>query len=142
MSDKKVEIRIAVGKLIELAYEKNSGVTGSILAKAGSAKLTVNNDGSAVLSGSVGVVTFNGKRTIKELGLETQFFEVLFSNKDGMNIGYTAGVRFGRAKVSVIGSFNLEELITSCSGMLCNAARSLKHQREERERILKEVMGG
>lgn len=141
MSDLEIEVKIAVGRLIELAYEKNKGLTASILAQKGTAKLTVSSDGTAILSNSVGIITFSGNPALKQIGTKIKFLSVGFENRDGMDIQYKAGVKVGLGTISVSGTFNLEKLITSCSGLLCNAARALKNQRSERDRALEEIMG-
>ena len=57
-----------------------------------------------------------------------------------MNVGYTATFDLKYIKLSVSGSFNLEELITSCSGLLCRAARSLKGRHQAYDLELKKIM--
>ena len=58
-----------------------------------------------------------------------------------MNIGYTGTLNLGLAKVSVTGQFDLEELITSCSGLLCRTARTLKRRHHAYDMELKKIMG-
>lgn len=88
-----------------------------------------------------GIITFSGNPVLKQIGTKITFLSVGFENRDGMDIQYKAGVKVGLGTISVSGTFNLEKLITSCSGLLCNAARALKNQRSERDRALEEIMG-
>jgi hypothetical protein len=91
----------------------------------------------AFINEMFGIITFSGNPVLKQIGTRITFLSVGFENKDGMDIQYKAGL----GTMSVSGTFNLEKLITSCSGLLCNAARALKNQRPERNRALEEIMG-
>ncbi|MGH1439424.1 MAG: hypothetical protein ACRBBR_04870 [Cellvibrionaceae bacterium] len=136
----RVEAKVTVAKLFELAYSKNKGLTAKIVAKKGAAKLTIDENGRAVLSNSMGMVIFSGDPALKKLGAKIKRVNILFSNQDGMNVGYKASFDLGVGKVSVSGSFNLEELILSCSGILCKAARAMKNRHLSYERELERIM--
>lgn len=55
MDIKRTEAKITIAKLIERAYSKDKGMTVKIMAQKGSAKLTVDQNGKATLSGSAGI---------------------------------------------------------------------------------------
>lgn len=137
----RTEAKITIAKLIELAYSKDKGMTVKIMAQKGSAKLTVDRDGNATLSGSVGRLTFSGAPALEKIGAKIKRVSVNFNNKDGMKVGYTATFDLEYIKLSVLGSFDLEELITSCSGLLCNAARALKNRHRGYDMELQKIMG-
>lgn len=138
----RIEAKITVAKLIELAYSEDEGVTGKIVRSRGTFKLRVDQDGNATLSGDAGVVAFKGERALVSLGARLKNVSILFSPGDGSNIHYTAMFSYGRAaSVSVSGSFDIEELILSCSGLLCRAARALKGRESGYEMQLKRIMG-
>ncbi len=48
----RVEVKVTIAKLVELAYSKDKGMTTKIVRKKGNFKLTVDQDGNGVLSGS------------------------------------------------------------------------------------------
>lgn len=135
------EAKVTVAKLLELAYSKDKGLTVKIMAQKGSAKLTVDQDGKATLSGSAGVLTFDGDPALKEIGADVSRVSVSFTNQDAMKIGYNATFHAGIATMSAAGSFDLETLITSCSGLLCQAARAMKGRNRAYDQELQKIMG-
>ncbi|CAG23262.1 hypothetical protein [Photobacterium profundum] len=141
MSPKHSEIKLTIAKLIEVAYSKNKGLTTSIMLDAGFIKLTVNERGNALLSGKAGVVTFSGLDVINELGMQVKRVSVSIKNEGKGQASYTATLNLGLISTSIKGSFNVEELITQCSGLLCIAARRLKNRPAYIEKKLLEAMG-
>lgn len=141
MSTRHSEIKLTIAKLIEVAYSKNKGLTTSIMLDAGFIKLTVDDKGNALLSGKAGVVTFSGQDVINELGMQVKRVSVSFKNEGDGQVSYTATLNLGLISTSVKGSFNVEDLITQCSGLLCIAARQLKNRPAYIERKLAEAMG-
>lgn len=139
----KVELKVTIAKLIEVAYEKNAGLTAKIVRSKGGFKLSVDSTGSATLSGSAGNLTFRGDPVLNGLGARVKAASVIFSNGEGGNVHYTATFSFGgAASISLTGMFDVETLILSCSGFLCRAARALKGRHQGYEMELKRVMGG
>jgi hypothetical protein len=141
MDFKRTEAKITIAKFIELAYSKDKGLTEKIIAQKGSAKLSVNQDGKATLSGSAGNLTFSGTPVLENIGAKIKRVSVSFNNKDERNIGYTATFDLTYIKLSVSGKFNLEDLVTSCSGWLCQAARALKGRNHPHDLKLQKIMG-
>ena len=129
--------KVTIAKLFELAYSKDKGLTASIIAGKGSASLTVDENGKATLSSSAGILIFSGQPALNTIGAKVKKVSILFTNENGMDIGYTGVFDLGVGRASVKGKFNLEELITACSGLLCRAARALKARDQQ---ILK-IMG-
>lgn len=58
-----------------------------------------------------------------------------------MKVNYTATFDLEYIKLSVLGDFDLEALITSCSGLLCQAARALKGRNQAYDMELQRIMG-
>ncbi|QTS88860.1 hypothetical protein JLK41_12220 [Ectopseudomonas khazarica] len=141
MSFERAEAKITVAKLLELAYSKDKDVTVKILAKAGHAKLAVDQDGNATLSGSAGYLTFSGAPALKTIGAKVKNISVSFENRDGMQVGYTASFGLEYLSLSVSGMFDLKQLITSCSGLLCRAARAFDGRHDAYEAELQNIMG-
>jgi len=135
------EIKITVAKFLEVAYSKDKGTTAKIMAKKGNAKLTVDQDGNATLSGSAGILTFSGNPVLEKIGMKVKRVSVNFTNEDGKNIGYSATFSLEVISMTVTGEFDLEALITSCSGLLCIAARALKGRNAAYDLELQRVMG-
>ena len=136
------EVKITIAKLLEVAYSKNKGVTTKIVRKKGNFKITVDGQGNATLSGAVGMMTFKASSALEGLGAKVRNISISFSKGDGNDVKYTAMFAFiGVATVSVTGKFNIEELILSCSGLLCKAARALKGRHRAYEMELQKIMG-
>lgn len=138
---KSAKIKLTIAKLIEIAYTTDNKLTASILSKKGSAKLTVDQNGNATLSSSAGIVTFKGSPALESIGTKVKFISVNFTNQDGMKIGYTAAVDIKSMTAMVSGSFDLEKMITSCSGFLCRAARAMKGRSAALDAEQQNIMG-
>lgn len=141
MDFKRTEAKITIAKLIELAYSKDKEMTVKLMAQKGGAKLTVDQDGNATLSGSAGILTFSGTPVLEKIGAKIKRVSVSFEHKEGMKVDYTATFDLEYIKLSVIGDFDLEALITSCSGILCQAARALKGRNQAYDMELQRIMG-
>ena len=135
------EAKVTIAKLFELAYSKNKGLTTRIIATKGSAKLVVDQEGKVTLSGSGGLLTFSGEPVLKTLGVKIKRVSISFNNMDGMNVGYSGSFNVGVASLSVKGQFDLEQLILSCTGLLCRAARMMKGRHHAYDLELQRVMG-
>ena len=135
------EIKITIAKLLEVAYSKDKGMTTKIMAKKGNAMLTVDQDGNATLSGSAGILTFSGNPVLNKIGVKIKRVSVSFTNEEGRNIRYSATFNLEIVSMVVSGEFDLEALITSCSGLLCIAARALKGRSQAYEMELQRIMG-
>ncbi|RZF95320.1 hypothetical protein EXT42_00405 [Pseudoalteromonas sp. CO302Y] len=139
---KQAEIKVTIAKLLEVAYSKNKGVTTKIVRSKGNYKLTVDEKGTVSLSGSVGMLTFKGDSALQGLGAKLKNASISFTKGDSNNIKYTATFNFiSAASISVSGSFDIEELILSCSGLLCRAAKALKGRHAAYEAQLQKIMG-
>ena len=55
MSISKSELRVTIAKVIALAYSSDGEMTLKILSEKGSARISVDQNGHATLSGSAGV---------------------------------------------------------------------------------------
>ncbi len=141
MDFKRTEAKITIAKLIELAYSKDKGMTVKLMAQKGGAKLTVDQDGNATLSGSAGILTFSGTPVLEKIGTKIKRVSVSFDHKDGMKVDYTATFDLEYIKLSILDDFDLEELITSCSGLLCQTARALKGRSQAYDMELQRIMG-
>ena len=58
-----------------------------------------------------------------------------------MKVGYSATFDLEYMKLSVMGDFDLEKLITSCYGLLCRAARALQGKHHAYDMELQKIMG-
>lgn len=141
MNFDRTEARITIAKFVELAYSKDKGTTLKILAQKGGARLAIDQDGNATLSGSAGMLTFSGAPVLKQIGVKIKRVSISFSNEGGMGVGYVATYDLEYIKLSVSGSFDLEELITSCSGLLCQAARAMNGRHQAYDLELQRIMG-
>lgn len=135
------EVKITVAKLIEVSYSKDKGLTTKIMAEKGKAKLVVDQNGQATLTGTAGSLTFSGTPVLSKIGVKIKRVTVNFENKGAMKVGYSATFNLEVISLTVMGDFNLEDLITSCSGLLCRAARALKGRHKAYDMELQRIMG-
>lgn len=135
MSDSGVsqgQLKVKVINLIELAYKENKGITTSLIREKGPFSLKISDNGDAMLTGKAGVVRFSAKEEIKSIGLELKAVSIMFSGAKGGKIRYLAAFKFaGSVSIEFTSLLDIENLILSCSGLLCRAARLMKerHQR-------------
>ncbi|MFK5950263.1 MAG: hypothetical protein QM500_15995 [Methylococcales bacterium] len=139
----KTEVKITIAKLIEIAYSKNKGMTTKIIRKKGNFKITVDDSGKVMLHGSAGALTFSGGTALENLGVKIKMASINFTKGEGDDIDYKGTFYFigGAGSLSLSGSFNIEDLITSCSGLLCKAARLMKGRNQAYEAELQKIMG-
>ncbi|MEJ2630601.1 MAG: hypothetical protein P8011_05345 [Acidihalobacter sp.] len=137
-----VEAKITIAKLIEIAYEKNSGITTKLLRNKGNFKITVDENGNATLSGNIGMLTFKADSALIILGKKVKNVSIFFTKGEGGGIKYTAMFKLvDVASISVSGFFDAEKLIFSCGGLLCKAARALKGRHRAYDLELQRIMG-
>jgi hypothetical protein len=134
-------LKITVARLLELAYARNEGLTASILRDVGPASVSVASDGTATLSGKAGNVSFSAHQTARELGLEVRRVGVSMNVNAEGNLEYTARFLFaGALALSVRGLIDVEQLILSCSGILCRAARALQGRTASTDREIQRAL--
>ncbi len=141
MNPTRTELKVTIAKLLEVAYSQDKGLTTKIVRAKGAFKLTVDQNGNARLTGKLGAVSFSGSDTLDKIGANIKFVNVSFSNGGSGNIKYTAMIDIKSAKIAITGNFNIEKLITSCSGLLCKAARALKGRHHAYDMELQRIMG-
>lgn len=141
MNPKEIELKVTIAKLIELAYSENKGLTTKIIRKMGNFKLTVDQNGQVVLSGGTKYLTFSGDTVLKTIGAKVKRVSVNFTKGEGNQVKYKATFSLEIISMSIGGSFDIEELITSCSGLLCKAAKAMKQRNAQYENELQRIMG-
>jgi hypothetical protein len=120
-------VKLTIAKLMEMAYSKNKGMTTKIALKKGAFKLTVDENGNAELIGTAGHVRFAGGPTLKKMGISIGSMSIMFSGDENGDVHFSGDVGVkGGAVMTIYGDFNIVELITTCSGLLCQSARLLK----------------
>ncbi len=135
------EVKLTIGKLLEVAYSQDKGMTTKIIMEKGAFKLTVDEDGNAVLTGKAGNVRFSGSPALEKVGVAMRRLTVNFSGGEDGEVRYTATVNAKITSFSVSGDFNVVDLITSCSGLLCQAARFLKGRNPAVDAEMQRIMG-
>lgn len=143
MMTTRATVKVTIAKVLEVAYSKNKGLTRKIVLKKGNFKVKINEDGKVKIHGSAGAFTFNGGAALEGLGAKLKMASISFSKGDGDDINYKASFSFygGVGAISVSGSFDIIELISSCSGLLCQAARDIRSRNNSQGRRLQEIMG-
>lgn len=136
------EVKLTIAKLIEVAYSQDKGMTTRIVMEKGPFRLAVDENGQAELTGKTGIVRFSGGTALKKVGIAFKRMTVNFSGGENGDVNYTAGVSIvGGVGMAVNGSFNVVDLITSCSGLLCQAARHLKSGNLAVDTEMQRIMG-
>lgn len=132
------QAKIAIGKLIQLAYSEDGKRTASIVATKGNFTLIVDETGKATLRGMTDHLTFSGNPALKSLGFKIKRVSIDFTPAgDGRSVNYSATYRFAAGtSISVSGNFDIFEAKKSCSGLLCRAARLLDGRHTEIEQKL------
>jgi len=136
-----MELKLTIAKLLELSYRKDSGMTAQLIRQVGQVKLAVDANGNATLSGKAGHIAFSASEVTRQIGASVKAITVLMSVDEERLIRYNASFKIGWASVGVSGSIDVEKLITSCSGLLCQTARLLQGRSVELDRQLQEAMG-
>lgn len=137
----RIEAKIIIAKFLELAYSEDKGMTVKIMANKSGARLTIDQSGKATLTGTVGTVIFSGATALDRIGVKIKRISISFNSKKGTTIGYRATFDLVYMKLSVMGDFDMEDLIMSCSGLLCRAARALKGRHHAYDLELQKIMG-
>ncbi len=141
MNPTNAELKVVIAKLIEVAYSTNKDVAVKIIRGKGSFKLTVDQNGQAVLSGNAGVLTFSGDPALKSIGVKVKRVAVSFFKGEESQVEYTASFSLQIISMSLKGNFDVEDLIASCSGLLCQAAKAMKQRNALYENELQMIMG-
>jgi hypothetical protein len=135
------EVKLTIAKLIEVAYSTNKGMTTKIVMQKGAFRLRLDEEGNAELTSTVGSVQFIGGPTLEKIGVSVRRMSVNFSGNENGDVHYTASVGVKITTFTVSGDFNIVDLITSCSGLLCQAARLLKGRNPAIEAEMQRIMG-
>lgn len=125
MDEQQHKIKVTVLKLIELAYKEDEGITTSLVKSKGSFTLKVDQSGEVTLSGKAGVVRVSASEEVKSFGVDFKFMSLMFFS-NGRKLHYMGNIKFGVASIEIKSVLDVKELILSCSGLLCRAARSLR----------------
>ena len=131
------QLKVKVINFIELAYKSNGVVTRSLVTSKGGFILKINDRGEATLSGKAGIVRFSVNNEINQFGIDLKMASIMFSGNRNGKIHYSASFNFmGVAKVEYTSIVDVEKLILSCSGLLCEAAGQLKNRYKQIDQSL------
>jgi len=131
MDDINIEVNIIIKKVIAIAYSRNKGMTTKILMEAKGVAVSIDEQGRATLSGSVGPhLKFDGSPALQGIEAQIKRVSLRLNNEKGMNVGYTGTVNVVKARgvdmnVSVSGRFDLEKILSLHDG-LGNVINNLK----------------
>lgn len=108
-----------------------------MIKEKGSFALKISHNGDAELSGKAGYVKFSAKQELAQIGLDLKIASIMFTSGRNGKIRYIASFSFfGGATVEFASSIDIEKLILSCSGLLCQAARLLKNRHRQIDQSL------
>ena len=124
------QLEIKVLKILEIAFKNNQDVTTSIVRSHHPFKLTVTSNGTATLTGKVGLVIFNASEETRSIGLDFKFAALHFMGAQNGQLRYSASFTIGFANVTFRNSFDIEKFILECSSIVCWAARLIKGRSE------------
>ncbi len=126
---------------IQLAYDTNGDETIRIIHSGDYYSISVDQSGEVRLAGNAGAMSFNGGPALEGLGFKLRRLTLGFSSGDGGRFNYTGTFNFVMGtQLSVSGSIDVIELIKSCSGLLCIAARFLDGRDAQIERELQQYV--
>lgn len=100
-------------------------------------------NGKVRLHGSAGILAFNGGFALEGLGAKVKMFSINFTKGEDDNVNYSGTYSFvgGAGTILLSGSFNIEKLITSCSGLLCKVAKLMRGRNRDYDAELQSIMG-
>ena len=136
-----VDAQIVIGRLLQIAYSTDSGKTVSLLRSSGNLTLKVDSSGQAVLGGSMGAVRFNGAPALSSFGVQVGAVFVRMASAGSGRLRLSGGIRVRGQLVAVRGTVDIEKLITTCSGLVCEAARLLRGRSMRIENALRNAVG-
>ena len=138
MSDENAErkLKITVIKLLEVAYSNNEGITTKLVRKAGPFTMRIDEKGRVELSGKMGHFKFDGKPTLEKMGVDLKMASLMFSNAGNNRLNYSAKIKLAAVELEYSSTLDVEELLLSCSGLLCIAARAMKDRTNQIDRSL------
>jgi len=87
------------------------------------------------------VLIFSGSTALETIGAKIKRVSVTFSKGSDFEVKYKVTFSLEIISLSLSGSFDIEELITSCSGLLCKAAKAMKQRNLRYEQALQQIMG-
>ena len=111
------------------------------MREVGPASVSVASDGTATLSGKAGNVTFSASEVVQSIGFQIRRIGVNMEVTEDGELEYTARFMFaGALALSARGMIDVEELILSCSGLLCRAARALRSRTASTDREIERAL--
>ncbi len=137
-----LQVKVTIAKLIQLAYDTDGDVTAAIVYSGSNYSIIVDQTGQVRLVGSVGdSLVFSGSPALDGLGLRLRRATVSFSSGSDGAFDYTGSFDFAiGTRISVSGSIDVFELIQSCSGLVCIAARFLSGRDAQIEHELQQYI--
>ena len=130
------KLKITIVKLLEVAYSNNEGITTKLVRKAGPFTMRIDEKGKVELSGKMGHFKFDGKPTLEKMGVDLKMASLMFSNGGHNQLNYSAKIKLAAVEFEYSSTLNIEELMLSCSGLLCIAARGMKDRTNQIDRSL------
>ena len=127
-SPKKSELKIKVIRFFEIAYDNNGQLTTAIVKSGEPFTLSITPNGTATLSGKAGHLSFNVSEETKSFGFDFRFVSLHFRGTKDKQIQYSATFNLGYISIHYFSNIDVKNLILSCSGLLCIAARAMKNR--------------
>lgn len=117
-------------------------MTAAIVYSGSNYSISVDQTGQARLVGTVGdSLVFSGNPALEGLGLKLRRATVNFRSGSDGAFEYTGSFDFAiGTRISVSGSIDVFELIQSCSGLVCKAARFLSGRNARIEHELQQYI--
>lgn len=125
------------GKLMQIAYDEDKGLVRSLAVSGGKFSLTLNEDGSGVLTAANGKVVFDASQEMKEMGISYGAYSGTFGGNRNGDFSTTLSLGRGNYSMSVRVSVNVVDAITTCSGLLCDAANLFRN----RNSVIRQSLG-
>lgn len=136
-----IQLRLTIVRALELAYRRNSGLTAKLIHQAGPVTASVDQNGTAAISGKAGLVVVSITEVMQELGVTVRAITIMMTSDGKGSIRYNAEFKLRVAVVGVSGSIDVEKLVLSCSSLLCRAARLLNGRSDILDRQMLGAVG-
>jgi len=141
MSATDIQFKVTVAKCLQLAYDKDREITLGIIRSGDHYSLSIDETGQGILRGSNGHVEFSANEGLMGLGITVRRATVSFSKDSNGRFAYSGTFRLALGtQVSISGTIDVIEMIKSCSGLLCQAARFLDGRDAQIEQELQQYI--
>lgn len=121
-STQRFQAQVAVAKILKFSYDRDSGFVSSLSKDAGPFTLELSQRGEVIISGRSGNLSFSlDEKQRATLGPHVRWFSVRFGVTEAGYLSYGFSGQVGVLTINFSGVVDFDDMLKSCSGLLCNA---------------------